>query len=85
MREIRQSGSEGGGADQAALPTPIRQTVKYAARSKKYAAWSGPADSLSKVPCGCVPIFCNTQSSSGLRFACAPGALFTRIIAKDGL
>jgi hypothetical protein len=38
MREIRQSGSEGGGADQAALPTPIRQTVKYAARSKKYAA-----------------------------------------------
>ena len=24
MREIRQSGSEGGGADQAALPTPIQ-------------------------------------------------------------
>jgi hypothetical protein len=40
MREIRQSGSEGGGADQAALPTPIQQTVKYAARSKKYAAFS---------------------------------------------
>jgi len=44
MREIRQSGSEGGGADQAALPTPIQQTVKlylsgsYGTRSKKYAA-----------------------------------------------
>jgi len=27
MREIRQSGSEGGGAEQSALPTPIDQAV----------------------------------------------------------
>jgi len=48
MREIRQSGSEGGGADQAALPTPIQQTADQSSswlrsQAEKYAALAVPA------------------------------------------
>jgi len=53
MRETRQSGSEGGGAEEA-LPTPIQQSGSYLLPSNRYRSliWHFVPDAPKRI---CVP------------------------------